>query len=108
MIVCDVSFISLTKISHKISEVLNKDCQGIILVKPQFECGKEVAKKFKGVIKDSNIHKKVIQSVKNDFETKGICVISIAESVIKGNDGNTEFLFFIKKYTWKVYIFFIG
>ena len=98
MIVCDVSFISLTKISHKIAQIMNNDCQGVILVKPQFECGKEIAKKYKGVIKDPQVHKKVIEIVKNDFENKGICVKNIAESVIKGNDGNTEFLFFIKKY----------
>lgn len=98
MVVCDVSFISLTKISQKIADIMSVGCQGVILVKPQFECGKEIAKKYKGVIKDANVHKKVIEIVKKDFENKGICVKSIAESVIKGNDGNTEFLFFIKKY----------
>ena len=97
LVVCDVSFISLTKISQQVAQIMNESTIGIFLVKPQFECGKELAKKYKGVIKDSAVHKKVIQNVKEDFLSKGICVQKISTSVIKGNDGNTEFLFFVKK-----------
>ena len=96
-IVCDVSFISLTKISDKISEFLEGDCQGIILVKPQFECGKKIAKNFRGVIKDEKIHKIVLENIKTDFKNKGICVEKMSTSKIKGGDGNVEYCLLIKK-----------
>ena len=48
-IVCDVSFISLKQIIDKIhSEKIKIDI--ICLIKPQFECGKEIATKYKGII----------------------------------------------------------
>ena len=96
-VVCDVSFISLTKISFKIAELLNSLDMGIILVKPQFECGKNIAKKCKGVIKDDKIHKQVIDAVSSDFISKEINVLKIAPSCIKGGDGNTEFVFLVQK-----------
>ncbi len=96
-VVCDVSFISLTKISFKISEILNSGDLGIILIKPQFECGKNIAKKFKGVIKDNKIHQKVIDEVTKDFASKNIHILNLAQSCIKGGDGNIEFVALIKK-----------
>ena len=74
-IVCDVSFISLTKISAKISELLNAGDFMIILIKPQFECGKSEAKKHKGIIKDEKLHKSVVEQVKNDFLIHNINVL---------------------------------
>ena len=71
--------------------------QGVILLKPQFECGKEIAKKFKGVIKDEKIHQKIIENVTQDFETKGLKVLKIGTSCIKGGDGNTEYILFIER-----------
>ncbi len=97
IIVCDVSFISLTLISHKIYELLNNDGVCVVLIKPQFECGKTIAKKFKGVIKDSKIHKQCIDSVVENFTQNGLILKHIAQSKIKGGDGNTEFVaMFIK------------
>lgn len=96
-IVCDVSFISLEKISYKISELLHKNDNFVVLIKPQFECGKEIAKKTKGVIKDEKIHKKVQENVKNDFILHNLQILSIKKSCILGGDGNTEFVAFGKK-----------
>lgn len=96
-VVCDVSFISLTLISHKISELLNSGDYGVVLIKPQFECGKVLAKKYKGVIKDEKIHKMVINTVTENFVQNGIDIINVKESQIKGGDGNTEFVALIKK-----------
>ena len=97
LIVCDVSFISLTKISQKVSEIMTDDTIGIFLLKPQFECGKELAKKFNDVINDDAVHQKVIRQVKQDFLDKGLCVKDIAMSVVKGSDGNTEYVMLVEK-----------
>ena len=96
-IVCDVSFISLTKISAKISELLNAGDFMIILIKPQFECGKSEAKKHKGIIKDEKLHKSVVEQVKNDFLIHNINVLEVKKSCIQGGDGNTEFVALCQK-----------
>ena len=97
IIVCDVSFISLTLISQKISELLEQDGLAVMLIKPQFECGKNLAKKHKGIIKDEKIHKLAINQVVENFKTKGLILQQIEESCIKGSDGNTEFVALFKK-----------
>lgn len=96
-IVCDVSFISLTKISAKISELLNAGDFMIILIKPQFECGKSEAKKHKGIIKDEKLHKSIVEQVKNDFLIHNINVLEVKKSCIQGGDGNTEFVALCQK-----------
>jgi 23S rRNA (cytidine1920-2'-O)/16S rRNA (cytidine1409-2'-O)-methyltransferase len=62
IIVSDVSFISLRHIIDKISSV-NKDFELVFLIKPQFECGKEIATKYKGIIKDKDIHYNILKEL---------------------------------------------
>ncbi len=95
--VCDVSFISLKNISDIFAKLLNFAKFGVVLIKPQFECGKEIAKKYGGVIKDEKIHKIVINGVVQDFVSKNIAVKKVTKSKIKGKDGNVEFLALIQK-----------
>ncbi len=98
IVVCDVSFISLTKISHKIAEILKPNNFCIVLIKPQFECGKDIAKKFKGIIKDEKIHKLVITKVVKNFSMQNLVLQNICKSKILGGDGNVEYVAkFVKK-----------
>lgn len=91
LIVVDVSFVSLERIVEKInSENIQVDM--ICLIKPQFECGKEIATKYSGVIKSKTVHKDVLNKVikffnKNNFYLKGLDF-----SPIKGGDGNIEYV----------------
>ena len=56
IIVIDVSFISIESIVKKIKECFKtKKIEVVSLIKPQFECGKDIAKKYKGVIKNKII-----------------------------------------------------
>ncbi len=87
----DVSFISVTKLIEKISELSNIQ-EIVCLIKPQFECGKEIADKYRGVIKEKAVHQATVQRVKKAFEEIQYTCIGIIESPIKGGDGNTEFL----------------
>ncbi|MEK6599842.1 MAG: TlyA family RNA methyltransferase [Deltaproteobacteria bacterium] len=88
--VIDVSFISLKKCIPKAREFI-KD-KGIILalIKPQFEAEKEDVGE-KGIIKDPEIHKKVIDKIKAFSEDLGFIVKGVSESAIKGAKGNKEF-----------------
>ena len=92
IIVCDVSFISLTLISQKIASILKPNNYCIVLIKPQFECGKEIANKFKGIIKDEKIHKTVIDKVVKNFNENHLILKNLAKSKILGGDGNLEYV----------------
>ncbi|MEK7447562.1 MAG: TlyA family RNA methyltransferase [Patescibacteria group bacterium] len=93
--VCDVSFISLKKIIPKIKEIADYPVQAILLIKPQFEVGKEIANKCKGVVKDEGIQKGVVEDIANFAEESGFKVRGLAESPITGAKGNKEFLIWL-------------
>lgn len=95
--VCDVSFISVTKIIPVMDACTNDDGFIIILIKPQFEAGKESVGK-KGIIKDKNIHIDVIKKV-NEFliNETNFMPQSICFSPIKGQKGNIEYLLHAEK-----------
>ena len=93
-IVCDVSFISLKQIIDKIvSENIKIDI--ICLIKPQFECGREIATKYKGIILNRDIHIAIINSLKAYFNERGFFIKNLTPSPIRGGDGNIEYLTFI-------------
>lgn len=94
IITCDVSFISLTKIIDKIS-IENIIVDMICLIKPQFECGKDIATKYKGIILNKEVHIEIINNMINYFNKNGFYVKGIDYSPIKGGDGNIEYITYI-------------
>ena len=60
-IVGDLSFISLKKIIDKIVEISPKNI--ILLIKPQFEVGEDIARKYNGVIDDKKKHIERIEDI---------------------------------------------
>lgn len=95
IIVIDVSFISIKPIINKIQEIFqNKKIDVVSLIKPQFECGMDIARKFKGVVKDKKIHKEIVENVINYWENYGFSINDLTFSPIKGGDGNIEYLLF--------------
>ena len=94
IITCDVSFISLKQIIEKIAnEQVKIDI--ICLIKPQFECGKEIASKYKGIILNKDIHKDIIKNLLDYFNDKGFYMQNLTFSPISGGDGNIEYLTFL-------------
>lgn len=95
--VCDCSFISLKLLIPKISQILEQGKELVVLIKPQFEVGKTLAKKYKGIIKDSTLQEKVKQEVIDCFKLNNFKLIGTCPSPILGTAGNKEFLaYFIK------------
>lgn len=91
----DVSFISVTKIIPKLSEI--KDLKEIVvLVKPQFECGKALSDKYKGIPLKKEIHKSVIRDVIEAFKSINFHIQNLTFSPIKGGSGNIEYLAYFK------------
>lgn len=95
-VVIDVSFVSLTKLAPKLSTDF-EHVEIVALIKPQFECGVEYARKHKGIVKDEKIHNKIKENIKKCFENLGFTCNGIVVSSIKGGDGNIEFLIYLKK-----------
>lgn len=91
IVVGDLSFISLLKVLPHIKEILG-DKRMCLLFKPQFECGKEVAKKCRGVIKDEKLHINLLNDFVYNMKSLGFVVSGLAPSPIKGGDGNREYL----------------
>lgn len=89
--VCDVSFISLKRIIDKIASE-NVSIDMVCLIKPQFECGKEIADKYKGIILNKQIHIDIIKDMINYFNEKGFYIKNLTSSPIRGGDGNIEYL----------------
>ncbi len=92
----DVSFISLTKVLPAAYELLRDDGEMVCLIKPQFEAGKEKVGK-KGVVRDSAVHKEVIEKIIQFSLENGFSVLDLSFSPIKGPEGNIEYLVHIKK-----------
>ena len=92
----DVSFISLKHIFPVAYAISTDEVIGACLVKPQFEAGKEKVGK-KGVVRDSEVHKEVIENVIGMANENGFYVHNLTFSPIKGPEGNIEFLIVISK-----------
>jgi 23S rRNA (cytidine1920-2'-O)/16S rRNA (cytidine1409-2'-O)-methyltransferase len=123
LFVIDVSFISLKKVLPQVATIIinthkdvslrggetdeaisgiatatprNDRTNVVALIKPQFEVGKEVADKYQGVIKDENIHQKVVTDIKDFAQKSGYTIKGLTESPIKGAKGNKEFLIWLQ------------
>ncbi len=93
IVVCDVSFISLTKVIEPSLKLVSTNAEIIALIKPQFETKKMNLKK--GIVKDSLIHKQVCTQISDWFKAKiNTKVVGLVESPITGPKGNIEFLIY--------------
>lgn len=90
IIVMDISFISIKKVLHKIKEFLSENSYAVFLIKPQFEAEKEYIDK--GIVKNIEIHKKIIIDVVEDAKSYDLFLENLTVSPIKGTKGNTEYL----------------
>lgn len=95
VITVDVSFISLSKIAHKLHEFSSETTDLIVLVKPQFEVGPKLVGK-KGVVRDAKTHVEALLSVFDSMKQSGLSPVSLTFSPITGPQGNIEFLVHLK------------
>ena len=91
LVVMDVSFISATYIIPSISQVAVDGADFVLLIKPQFEVGRAHIGKG-GIVRDNKARLEAVERVVNCAESYGFIKMGIAESPIRGGDGNIEFL----------------
>lgn len=87
----DVSFISLKLILPVLKEILASGSDIVVLIKPQFEAGKEQVGK-KGVVRDPAIHLEVLKKITTFANEQGFLLLDLTYSPITGGEGNIEFL----------------
>ena len=92
LLVCDVSFISLTKALPPVFPLLAARAEAVVLVKPQFEVGPNRLGKG-GLVRDQDSLPAWAESeIVPWFERQGWIVRGLTGSPITGGDGNREFL----------------
>ncbi len=95
-VVCDASFISLSKVLERPLELAAQTCQLVALIKPQFEVAREEVGKG-GVVRDPALHERVCGEVREWLKGLGWGISGIVESPITGPQGNVEFLISAKR-----------
>ena len=104
LVVCDASFISATLLIPAIAPLLSESGEMVILVKPQFEVGKDQVGKG-GIVRDPELHRAACERIQKAVEALGgiassgiasMWTASIVESPILGAEGNREFLLYAR------------
>jgi 23S rRNA (cytidine1920-2'-O)/16S rRNA (cytidine1409-2'-O)-methyltransferase len=91
IVVCDASFISLTKVLEAPLKLAKPAAKLVALVKPQFEAGREEVGKG-GVVRDPGVHERVCAQAKDWVVSQDWTVLGVTPSPITGPEGNVEFL----------------
>lgn len=90
VVVCDVSFISVTLILPALLGAARDASDWVILVKPQFEVGRERVGSG-GIVRDADAQQWALERVDNAMRENGFVTESM-DSPILGSEGNREFL----------------
>ncbi|MCL6581175.1 MAG: TlyA family RNA methyltransferase [Firmicutes bacterium] len=93
---CDVSFISLLKVFPAVATVLREPWQAVLLVKPQFEAGRELVGP-RGVVRDPEVHVDVLEAVAGGLARLGWPARGLTYSPIRGPEGNLEYLLLLAR-----------
>jgi 23S rRNA (cytidine1920-2'-O)/16S rRNA (cytidine1409-2'-O)-methyltransferase len=63
----------------------------VLLVKPQFEAGREVVSRGRGVVSDPAVHAEIRQRIEEALRAAGCAVLGWIDSPLLGGEGNREF-----------------
>ena len=88
--VVDASFIGLSKLAGALAACTRPGGTLVALVKPQFEAGREIVSKGKGVVHDEDDRTKCIAEAVASVAEAGFDVVSVTDCVITGPKGNRE------------------
>jgi len=101
LIAMDVSFISATLVLPSViaaafpDDAARRGREMIVLVKPQFEAGRENVGKG-GIVRDPEVQQQCVRKVQEAIKALGSVSIDVIESPILGAEGNKEFLLYAK------------
>ncbi|MFM7537287.1 MAG: TlyA family RNA methyltransferase [Acidimicrobiales bacterium] len=90
LVVADLSFISLRTVLPALLACCRPHADLLLLVKPQFEAGRQEAAKGRGVIRDPAVHERVRTEIDDALRAAAARVRCWTTSRLLGADGNTE------------------
>jgi 23S rRNA (cytidine1920-2'-O)/16S rRNA (cytidine1409-2'-O)-methyltransferase len=89
LVTCDVSFIGVAKVLPPVLALAREGWEALVLVKPQFEAGR--AEVRKGVVRDPEVRRRVLERVLEDASAWGGAARGVVDSGLPGPKGNREF-----------------
>jgi len=95
LVTMDLSFISVTKVIPSVARLLKEDGYLLVLLKPQFEAGREEVGKG-GVIKEPLLHARVLGRFIAWAVERGLRLKGLVTSPIPGASGNVEFFLLLR------------
>src|SRR5262245_1232075 len=90
LVTCDVSFISVRTALPPALAFARPAWEALVLVKPQFEAGRELVGKG-GVVRDPDVHRRVLRDVAEAALAWPAQVVGVVDSGLPGPKGNREF-----------------
>jgi 23S rRNA (cytidine1920-2'-O)/16S rRNA (cytidine1409-2'-O)-methyltransferase len=96
VVVADLSFISLKTVIPALLDLAADDASLVVLIKPQFEAGRQEAARGRGVIRDPEVWRRVVLEVGSAIESQGATMMGVMVSPLQGADGNVEFLAWLR------------
>ncbi len=96
LLVMDVSFISATLVLPPVLAAAPTLAAAVILVKPQFEAGRQHVGKG-GIVRDPAAHELAVDKVAECVRSLGWQVVETIPSPITGAEGNREFLLYARR-----------
>ncbi len=92
LLVADLSFISLRTVAPALAALLAPGADAVVLVKPQFEAGRQEVSAGKGVVRDPEVWRRTLHEVASAWQARGASMMGVMASPLRGADGNVEFL----------------
>ena len=96
LVVADLSFISLTLVLPALAAVSKPDADYLLMVKPQFEVGREQLGAG-GVVRDPALRRSAVLEVAESAYEVGLGTLGIVASSLPGPAGNVEYFLWLKK-----------
>jgi len=95
LVTMDVSFISVRQVLPALLPVLAPGADLVVLVKPQFEAGREEVGKG-GLVRDAAVQARTVEDVTSAANALGLTRVAAVESPITGTEGNREFFLHLR------------
>lgn len=96
LVVADLSFISLTLVLPALAAVSKSDADFVLMVKPQFEVGRERLGAG-GVVRDPELRRSAVLDVAESAYDVGLGTLGIAASPLPGPAGNVEYFLWLRR-----------
>ena len=96
IVVADLSFISLTLVMPALVSVTKPEADFLIMVKPQFEVGRENLGAG-GVVRDPVLRKSAVLDVANSAYDMGLGTLGVVASPLPGPSGNVEYFLWLRR-----------